>query len=185
MRHTLSLVLCLGAISSMGIAQGPPPADNSINVSRDTMASRDLSRNPLAPRVGSINPEPWPEGATFVEEKSLPIDNNVPQYDPAENETFYPDGRRALAIKMAPGDKLLFKLTSAGSKVYLRTFVPVPPPPMRWRMELLNANKPMRARRASKLEIQNPTSDDQVLFLIVYGEKGNPYRLDMERTSKK
>jgi len=149
------------------------------------MASRDLAQNPVGTRVGAINPEAWPEGATFVEAKSLPLDNNVPQYDPAENETTFPDGRRALAIKMAPGDKLLFKLTSTDSKVFMRTFMPVPPPPLKWRMELQTANKPLRARRASKLEIQNPTSDPQVLFLILYGEKNNAYRLDLERTSKK
>lgn len=184
MRRVLTLVFCLGAASSFGISQfidKGPPKDNSINVPTNTMSSN----NQVGMRISAINPEPWPEGAAFVEGPSLPRDNNVPMYDPEENETVYPDGRRALAIKLAPGEKLSLKLASAHSKVAMRVFVPQPPPPLRWRMELLNANKIPRARRSSKLEIQNPTSDPQTLFLILYGEFGNSYRLDLERIAKK
>jgi len=184
MRNLLPLMLSLSVIPAFAQG-GPPKPDNSINVPTGTSAGRDLSKNPIGMRSSAVTPEAWPEGATFVEDKSLPFDNGVPQYDPSENETTYPDGRRVLAIKLTPGEKVLCKLTSTDSKVAMRAFVPSPPPPMKWKLELINANKPLRARRTSRFEVQNTTSDLQILFLILYGEKGNAYRLDLERTPKK
>jgi len=133
--------------------------------------------------VSQIHPEPWPAGVDFVEGKSLPVDISVPAYD--RDDSWTANGRRVLALEVKPGEKLVFNLKGEDAQVVMRTYLPVPPPTLKWKLELVNANRPIRSRRAKHLELQNPSSETQMLFLILYGVSGNAYRVDLVRTPSK
>ena len=130
-----------------------------------------------------IRPEAWPEGTTFVEAKSLPKDLGVPDYD--GNDTRIADGRRVFGLTLQPGEKVEFNLKAEADQVAMRAFVPPSTPQMRWKLELRNANQPLRSRRTKHFEVKNPTSESQVLCLILYGASGNSYRVALARTPGK
>jgi len=130
---------------------------------------------------GSVKPEPWPEGTSFVEDKSLPLDVGLPNYGEDFSEA---NARRTFAFKVQPGEKLEFNLKGEEEKVVMRVHVPTPPPALKWKMELMFINKIARPRRTKHLEIKNPTSEVQTLYLIVYGVKGYSYHLEMARSGE-
>jgi hypothetical protein len=135
--------------------------------------------------VGVLHPEPWPEGATFMEAKSLPFDGNVPAYVEDNGDYRDDNGRRVLALQVQPGEKLEFNMTAEASKLAMRAFIPVPPPALKWKLALRMANQPLRSRRAKHFEVRNPTAEPQTLFLILYGVSGYSYRVELARTAGK
>jgi len=148
-------------------------------------APGNMNNDPLNGRNGmtrgSILPEPWPEGSTSVQDKSLPFDGAFAGYAEDGNDFADANARRTFVFLVKPGEKLEFNLKGEDSKVALRTFIPTPPPALKWKLALRNANMPLRSRRSSHLEIKNPTSEVQTLYLVLYGVNGYAYKIDLTR----
>jgi len=124
-----------------------------------------------------------PVEASFVEAPSLPLDLGVPPYD--YDDPRQSNGRRVFGLMLQPGEKVAFNLKSEDDQVAMRAFVPTAAPPMKWKLELKNANFPPRSRRAKHLELKNPLAEPQMLYLILYGMNGHAYRVDLTRTPVK
>jgi len=180
MQRILRLI-CLGSVSLLLFGQSKSnPKSRFISPTklREPSVTYESRKN----SVGVLHPEEWPKGANFIEAESLPLDSKVPLYPDDKGDNQDDNGRRVLGFRVQPGEKLEFTMIAENDKVILRTFIPNPPPPVKWKAALLNANLPLRSRRSKRLEIQNPTSDPQVLVLIVYGVCGNSYHLDLVRS---
>lgn len=124
--------------------------------------------------------EAWPEGVSFIESPGLTLNVGTPRFHDGPTGS---DGYRLLRLVVKPGEKLAFKLKSEYDKVSMRTFMPKPPPEaIDWRVALRNANQPKMNSR-TRMNIQNTTSEPQVLVLIIFGVHDHSYRVDLERTT--
>jgi hypothetical protein len=137
------------------------------------------------PGISKIVPEVWPSDSNSLEAKSLPFDGGFAGYTEDGNDFVEANGRRVFAFKVKPGEKMEFNIKSQDDKIALRTFIPTPPPTLKWKMDLRYANVPVRARRSKHLEVKNSSAEEQTLYLVLYGVVNYPFRIELQRSGSK
>jgi hypothetical protein len=85
---------------------------------------------------------------------------------------------RLYGIIMAPKETIHFRLKAENDKIIMRVIKPEPPDAMTGAVRLANA--PPTPLRRSRLSIQNVTDRPYAIRLLLYGEAGHKYRLDIE-----
>lgn len=178
MHRTMLLAL---AFTQLGAQQSiQTPSSEATKIDSKTISSESQVSNTR--RMSTMQPEPWPEASNFVEAKTLPLDLNAFYPETGGYESTAALGRRVFGFRLQPGEKLEFNMKSEDNKVAMRAHVSDKEKSLKWQCELQAANKVFRAKRSNHFEVKNPTTENQSLYLILYGVTGYSYRVETVRT---
>jgi beta-lactamase regulating signal transducer with metallopeptidase domain len=121
----------------------------------------------------------WPESVSAVGAASLPFSAHPPGFNGMGDINAY----RVLRLVIRPGERAQFRMQAEGSKVVMEARIPHSTPSLEWRQALRYANYLPRQIRSGRFDISNPTTEPQVLDLMLYGAHGYSYRIDLVRTA--
>jgi len=86
---------------------------------------------------------------------------------------------RVYGFPLQPREILYLKLKAEGQKIIMRVIKPATQDPMT--AAIRQANSPPTVLRRSRLSVQNTTDKPYLVRVLLYGEAGYKYRLDIER----
>jgi hypothetical protein len=96
-----------------------------------------------------------------------------------ETEIQRPNGLKALRFQLNPKERIKLLMKSKDDNLVMRFVKPVKQNSMS--ASILAANNPPTPFRRKRIEIANPTEEPQDVILLLMGNCGNAYRMEIER----
>lgn len=192
-------ILCMG-VMLCAQTQQPPPAAAAPTAPAAQAASDARKITAVADDVKVI------EEATLLKDASLQgsegmkgklasMDPSAGHFDPFTGQTIRdtpesemqddaPTAMRLYGFKLKPGEDIKFKLTADSHGQIVLGF-PVPRNPGEMLSQLKRANNVPKSFRFRKIELSNVTKEPYLAILMLRGQAGYKYKLEIERRGGK
>lgn len=198
MHLTFLISLCMGALLCAQAPQAPLVTTSSPNAQPLKLDPRKITA--IADDVKVLEEETLLNDASLqgtdgMKGKLASMDPTAGHFDPNTGKTIRdtpeselqddaPSAMRLYGFKLKPGEDLKFKLT-ADSRGQIVMGFPIPNNPGAMLSQLKRANglpKPIRFR---KIELSNVTKEPYLAVLMLRGQAGYKYKLEIERRGGK
>jgi hypothetical protein len=134
--------------------------------------------------LDNYRPVPVSPATKVIEEKSLLPQAGINSGRTDDLAQELPNGMRLYAFTLSAGEKLKIEMKSERhGKVILRFILPTKPDAMT--AQIRKANFSPVSVRSSRIEIQNTTDAPYETVLLVYGQCGYTFKLELDRQARK